>query len=192
MSHSLAPGWVNLFYNSNGHDHKQTIPVAVSGTPTPGTNMMLDPSVGSPISDATFVAALVAVLKPFFAAASHFDRFESWYKATADSDPIFIFGDAIDEDGTAAGAALPAGEGVLSWRCGDGSLLRMYLMEPAVTQDEKLSIPAQSTGPVHNLDVYVRGNSSPIISRKNGDPIVGINWTTKRNDKLRKKYLLTA
>lgn len=188
---SLSPGFLKIFYDSNAHDHQMTLPVKPNGTPTPGVDMILDTIGGGTTPASTFAVALAEVLDPFFTSAASFNRYEAWSQPTPADDPIFIFGGEIGEVGTGTGTPVTASEYVFTWRCTNGTLLKMYLLETIVNQNQRFSLPSLTTGPEHDLDVFIRSSASAVFSRGGGKPIVGINATSKMNDTLRRKYILS-
>lgn len=187
--HSLYPGFIRLFYTSNGHSHRQVLPVQPN-TPAAGTALKLhDGSVGA--GDWTDdITEWVSLVKVFFHTADNFDSAELWTLASPTADPIFRETFSLGIAGTNAGADTPAGQGVLTFRGNEGERSLIYLMEGVISSSLRQAY-ADFDSATKALADFVTAPDGWIFGRDNNYPIATLNFTGKVNDQLRKKYFLS-
>lgn len=191
MSNDLAPAFVKLYYQSNGHNHVATIPCVFSGTIVPGEKPLVIIKSGSPIDVDVAITAYWAVQKAQLKATDSLLSYECYEKQPGE-DPDFFFGDDLPIVGTNGGTTLPFSQVSATFRTGLGGLLRLFLMECVTTINTKTALRTTAGGYAGALATYVLGNTSWIIGRDGATPITGLWVTTKYNDALRRKFLLNV
>lgn len=187
---SLAPGYIRLTYSGVLFPHHMTIPINFDGTPTPGEqpNLILKDLSVVPMN--TAMTAFVNVLKPFYAAATHFGLMEAHAVDPVTGADQFIFSDDIDQIGTSLGTANPCVQVVLTYKLRTGGLYRLFMMEAEAAANVK-AFPPMSETRVANLNTYITGDTSLIYGRTNQYPFTVVSYVSKFNDKLRKQQGLS-
>ena len=186
MANCLAPGYLRIAYNSNGHDHHMTIPVLPDGA---APNFLLQKKGGGTVVQATAISQLLTLLQPAFTASDHFTGWEAFTQADCDSAPVFQNGGSISTVGTSGGATVPWVQTLLTFKSVGGGRGKLLWLEGVSANNQHAAlVPAGGT----TLDAvadYVIGSSSWLVARDNTFMNVMLNFTTKTNDTLRKKFL---
>lgn len=186
MPTSLAPGYVRATYDGELFPHHMTIPVNFSGTPTPGTEpdlVLKDASTDGAISA---IAALMAVIQPFFNTGTHFGLAEAHTVDETTGEDQFIFAWNIGLLGTSPFANVPTGQLVFSFKTSLGTAYKLYLMEGIIVPNTRV-LPPYTETIFDALSDFVVGASSPCYGRGNAYPFVPVSAISKTNDKLRKQ-----
>lgn len=191
---SLAPGFVKLFYNSNGHVHLSVLQVKPFPTLAHPSGWGLDRAdgVGSANSWETDITAYVTVLKANMHTSSTFTFAELWTKDTPEADPVFRATAALNIAGTNATAVQAFSQLAYTWRTADGGLLRTYQMEWAAGTSIDFELYPPYSGASLAIFNYLKGDSAVVFGRDNSRVIAGVRVLSKTNDALRKKYMLDA
>jgi len=183
----LAPGFMRLFYESNGHNHQMVLPV-IPNTVAP--SFLLRKKGGGTISQSDAVVALWSVVSPIFADADTLSGWEAFTQADCASAPVF------QNPGTAVGLVGSSGiadqqwvQAVLTFKTVAGGRGRFTLLEQANAQDQKASLSSLSATPVGDLVDYLTGADSWVVARDGSYLGLPLNFVTKVNDALRKKFL---
>lgn len=183
--HSLFPNSITINYTSNGHTHKQQLPV---GAVTPsGSSWTLPTRSGGSVDWKTAVDALVVLTKPFFPAAASLDSADLFDYEATDAPASFLDSHAIGVAGTDAGTVKPWIQTVMPFKAIGGTILRFTLVETVIEADVKHTY-AGSAAPFCALMDFILGSSDWIITRGGTFPSVSLGYVTKINDKLRKRY----
>lgn len=185
----LAPGFIKLFYNSNGHEHTMTLNVS----PANSTASILNTrSAGTQAFDAA-IDAIVANFKGMFNVADHFTGAEVYTQADCTSLPVFRF--AYDLGGPVAGTNAGADhqwqQCDLTFRSANGGKMKLRFLESAEQENDlKLANSAYSAGTaVRVVTDYLFFSGSVVTARDNSFPAFALNVVTKVNDTLRKTFL---
>lgn len=183
----LAPGYIKIFYTANGHDHVMTIPCA----PTDDVpNFDMEIRAGGNVDQETGIGELLDVVVPFFETATTFNGWEAYTQADCDSAPVFQNNGVLTSvNGTNVGAAADWYQATLTFKTFLGGRGRFQMMEGAFGANQHLPIVGIG-GIVEALSDYLTGTTTWVQARDNSNLKVPINYTTKMNDTLRKKYLL--
>lgn len=185
---SLSPGYLKVFYTSNGHPHIQVLPVNPVAPAGAGTNLI--DSGGSSQLWTSAVADLALIMKPFFHTTSSIDTAEIWTQATPTSIPLFQASTTVAVSGTATPPDIPFSQVRFSFRTTAGGKAVYQLMETRFTIDQKLSAPLYGgAAELQAVDSYLTGSSCVVWGRDNHYISSGIRYVSKINDGLRKKYL---
>lgn len=131
------------------------------------------------------------VWEPFYRASDSLVEAEIWSKPTPESDPLFIKVLDIADVGSSASTIVPYSQGVLTLRTEAGGITKVYLMETVFAVNTHDPRPFADTR-VSALSAALTASASVWYGRDNSYPIIGLNWNTKTNDALRKKYLLNV
>jgi hypothetical protein len=186
---SLYPGFVKIFYNSNGHEHVQTVPVQpYIGV---GGGWWLTRKDGTPGAVwTTQIATYAALLRPYIHTTGAINRAELWTMASPTADPIYQDSVTLTLAGTNATVATPYLQRSVTYRSQTGGLYRFILMETSEGRD------LEAYPPFSGIDLatanYLVSGPSVVCARDGGFLVVPIRLLTKTNDQLRKKYLLDA
>lgn len=186
MPTSLAPGYVRVTYDGVLFPHHMTIPVNFSGTPVPGTEpdlILKDASTDNAISA---IAAMFAVIQPFFTTTVHFGLAEAHTVDPVTGEDQFIFAWNIGLLGTSPFARVPAEQLVFSFKTALGTAYKLYLMEAIIVPNTRV-LPPYSEAIFLSLSNFIVGNTSPTYGRGNSYPFVPVSAISKTNDKLRKQ-----
>jgi hypothetical protein len=186
MDTSLAPGYVRATYDGHLFPHHMVIPINFDGTPTPGTepDILLKDASSSGVVAA--IAALFAVIRPFFNTGTHFGLAECHAVDETTGLDTFIFAWNIGLLGSASAANIPMVQQVMSFKTSVGSAYKLYMME-GIAAPTTRDLPPYSNATVAALSDFVVGDSSPCYGRKNAYPFVPVSYLVKLNDKLRKQ-----
>lgn len=189
MANSLSPGYVVINYTSNGHAHKQVLPVNPS-TPAGPSTQLIDSSSALQLWT-SFVTDWVLLLKPCFHTTDTIDTAEMWTQATSTSVPVLQDTTNIGVNGTSASAAIEWTQVTMSFRTANGSRALLKLLETPFANDTKWPAPLYS-GITQFQDIlsYLTGSSACVISRGGAYITSGIRAVSKTNDTLRKKFLV--
>lgn len=181
---SIYPGFIKLFYTSNGHIHTQLLPVYpvnVGGSWMIQTKGITEPSFHSAVD------SYVQRFKALFHTTDSIDYAELWTLDSPDANPVFQEAYQVGEAGTNNGADVPNSETVYTFRCTDGSLLKTYAMETANLYTYFDRSPLAS-GSNKDFADWMVSDDGWVQSRAGGRPVTVITARGKINDVLRKKY----
>jgi hypothetical protein len=188
MRNSLSPGFLKIFYTTNGHPHIMTLPV--NPVAPAGNATQLTDSSGAPQLWTSVVADIVLFMKALIRAADSIDTAEIWTQATPTSVPIFQASTTVGVAGTNGGTVVPYSQTRFSFRTALGGKAVWQLMETPFAIDQKFSAPLYGgVGAFAAVDSYFTGASAAVWGRDNAYIAVGVRAVTKINDTLRKKYL---
>lgn len=188
-ANSLSPGYVVFNYTSNGHTHKQTVPVIPVAPAGPATN--LRDSSGASQLWTSFTADWVLLLKPFFHTTDSIDSAEMWTQASPSSVPLLQDTQSIGAAGTSASPDVPWSQLKMSFKTTLGGKAFVQLMEGITGADSKLLPPTYggATGIAAFLS-YLTGASACPVGRDGAYIARAVLAVSKINDTLRKKYLV--
>lgn len=185
---SLFPGFIKLFYHTNGHQHTQVLPVK----PTPSGTTFAVEKIGGGTYDpwTSAMDAYALILKALIKTTDIIDYAELYTMASETSNPLFRENYSIAVAGTSSVADVPWQEAVFVWRTAAGGVLRSYIMENSFTVDQRF-IGNASMGTAGNAyrDLFT-SSAGFVFGRDGSAPIALASMTTKINDKLRKKFFL--
>lgn len=188
MHNSLSPGFVKIRYQYATRPHTMTLPVLPDVTPVVGVEPIFKNKGGGTADMDTAIGMLLTVLRPFFFTDMDLQSAEFWSQPTADSDPVWIYNLPIAMAGTGTGATAQIKQGCMTFRTGAGGIYKMFFMEPATSATSVvLTAYPFPAGALTNMANFLTGNTGWIVGRDGAFPAVGITYTTKDNDKLRKK-----
>lgn len=186
--HSLFPNSITINYTTNGHSHKQVLPVGVVGGSSPGWTVPV--RVGSPIDWRTAVEQYALVMAGLISDADSIDSAELYTYEATDAPAEFIGAHPIDQVGLSIGAAQPFVQIVMPFKAVGGTSLRLTVLEGVTGEDAKNSFAAETDVLLCDYLEYVLGDDNFIKTRGGDFPIISLGWTSKTNDKLREKYFL--
>lgn len=184
---SLFPGFVKLFYTSNGHSHVQTIPVQ----PYLGVGgVWFLSEKGSSVGRAWAVsfADYVAQFKNILHTSNSVGFAELWTLDNATADPVFREAFDFSGAGLSAGTVIPFLQSSIAWRADDGGLYRWVMVENLGAVNT--SDPPPFAAPYEAFRTYMLGGTSCVSARSGGFLVAALRLLHKTNDKLREKFLL--
>ncbi len=186
-SNCLAPGYVKIFYSSNGHSHTQTLPVKPASVVS---NFHLLTKDGTNVAIADALEAYYAVWAGFFATGDTMDGFEQYTQANCASAPVFQgAGTLTGFIGASGSADVQWGQADFTFKSAGGGRGLLKLLETPLPVDTKSALNSYVSGTIRDFVDYLIGDSSWILARDNTYLSRPINLVTKTNDALRKKFL---
>lgn len=188
---SLAPGYVKLFYTSNGHTHVQVVPVqvyqAVGGA---WFLSMKGDSIGN--DWVTVFTAYVTAFRAAIPNGATVNFAELWTMDSPTADPIFRASTNIALAGLGgATAAIANSQVTIAYRSENGGLYKWVSVENNIAVNTIIQPPFTATQ-LASLHTYLIGATSCVSARDGGFLIAALRAISKTNDKLRKKFLLDA
>lgn len=183
---SLAPGYVRCTYDGVVFPHHMVIPVKFSGTPTPGTMPDLILKDASTDSADSAIAALFALIIPFYNSGVNFGLAEAHTVDDTTGEDQFIFAWNQGLVGLSMAPSIAMSQFIFSFKTAVGSAYKLYLMESIIAPNLR-DLPPYSETNRDNLSDFVVGSSSPCYGRGNSYPLVPVSAISKTNDKLRKQ-----
>jgi len=186
--HSLFPNSIHLKYTSNGHSHRQVLPIAAV-TPS-GASWDVTLRDSTAVDWKAAIDSYVAVLLDFFGTTDSIDSAELYDYEATDSPGIFMAAYDIGEAGTSVSAATDFTQIVFPFKALGGFSLRLSLMETIFEPDLRVSYGGDADARTIALMDFVLGSSDFIITRGGTYPSTSLGHTSKINDKLRERYFL--
>lgn len=186
--HSLFPNSITINYTSNGHAHKQVLPIAAI-TPA-GDSWELTQRDDGLIEWTAAVDAwglLLADFLPLSASVDSADLFD--YEAT-DAPASFLASHSIALTGTSAFEAVANAQAVMPFKSTGGNSLRLTVMEGIYDPDVRQTFAASTLAEFCAIAEFLLSDDDWIITRGGTFPTSSLGITTKENDKLRKRYFL--
>lgn len=187
--HDISPGFIIVFYSSNGHSHKHIIPIK-NPIDTGGGEYSVDTKAASGVDVDTAMGLWATAVKPLLFTGSTLLYWELWTKASPTADPIFRETGDLSVVGTNGAAAIAMSQFVASYRTALGGTGKFTLMETAMPLN--VVTKPTYTGAFLTLYTYLTGSGSIYAGRDEGYPVSIPKMITKINDALRKKYLLNV
>lgn len=183
----LAPGYIKLFYSSNGHDHVQTIPVKPASVVA---NFHVLTKDGTNIDMAAAMTAFYAVWSPFFTADDALTGFEQFTQANCASAPVFQGnGELVGLVGTGDPPNVQWAQADFTFKSTLGGRGLFKLLEGKTVLDTKAALGTFTGDAIADMRDYLTGDASWFLCRDGGYLGVPLNYVTKVNDALRKKFL---
>lgn len=186
---SLFPGFVVLYYTTNGHIHKMTVP-AQPYAGIGGAWFLSEKASSVGRAWVLSFTDFVNVFRPCVITTGTLNFAELWTMDTPTSDPIFRESTDISLAGTRAGTPLAYSQEVITFRSANGGLYRFVNLESATSVNVVTNPPFAA--PFAALRTYLIGNTSCVSARDGGFLIAALRMVSKTNDKLREKFLLDA
>lgn len=197
MTHNdLHPLWMEIKYAVGTRLHVKRTPLLPDAAMivTPGelpADYAIKRKDGTSDDFGTIVDEYMAVVTPIYHTGVSFITADLWYKATVDSDPLWLTVYEIGAVGEGGTTPVTDGQLVLSCRTQNGGKYMEYWMESSIAVNLKDDFPFSSTN-ISNLGNFLKGVTSPVVGRDGGYVVANVRYITKTNDALRKKRLLDA
>jgi len=187
--HSLFPNSITIHYTSNSHDHLMVLPVGVVAGTAPGWTLPTRDL--ATIDWRTAVDAFAVLLADLLSTSDSIDYAELFtYEATG-SPAEFLAAHTIDQAGTNVGSAVAWSQLVMPFKAVGGLSLRLTLMESVLVVD--LHEPYSAMVPqAQDIADFILSDDDWIKTRGDAFPSVSLGYSTKINDKLRKRFLLNV
>lgn len=188
--HSLFPNSVTINYTSNGHSHKQVLPVGVVAGSAPGWT--LPTRDGGTVDWRLAVSGWANILAGLLDDTASVDSAELYtYEATGSPAELLAV-EPLDVPGDGPLGVSPWTQQVFPFKALGGTSTRITVIEGWQTPDSKASFASTGDAQFCTLMEFILSDDDWIITRGGTFPFISLGWTSKINDKLRKKYLLDA
>lgn len=188
--HSLFPNSITINYTSNGHAHKQSLPIGVIAGSSPAWTVPV--RVGSPLDWRDAVEQYATLYAALFDSSSTIDSADLFTYEATDSPAEFIASHPLSIAGSNVAAAQPWTQLVMPFKGIGGSFIRLTAIEAVVPADSKETFAGIAVAYLCDLLEYVLGDDDFIITRGGTFPLVSLGYTSKINDKLRRRYLVAT
>lgn len=192
LSSHLAPGFIRFRYTGSVVPHNQIIPIKPASPMTPGVDPVLLTSGATEIPfttaiqnywDVAFSDSFNAVTIPGFAEI---------YAVDPDTGiRQFIYATVVTGPGTAVADRVPHVEGVWVFKTTAGRPLKVYAMEGVYGPDVR-NIGTTPAGGRTSLREYIVSSDNIFYGRTDAWPLAFMSFTSKENDVLRRRALLTG
>lgn len=190
MAHSLYPGFIKFMYTANNHPHVMTMPVVPSVS---GDTWKLAKCLGGFYDPWTAaIDAWNVLFKACLNTADGIVSSDLYTMVSEEADPLYreTYGSVVA--GTSASAAQTWYQTVVPHRTSLGGLWRMVILEGTTYGTDIVDRPPIAASAVKNLSDFCIASTGFIFGRDGGRPVAPTGIVTKRNDALRKKYLLNT
>jgi hypothetical protein len=185
-SNCLAPAYLKLFYTANSHAHVLTLPVIPEVSEVNFNVLQYD---DTPISQASALTALLPFLEALYPAGASFTGWEAYTQLNCSSPPIFRnAGTLTSHNGSNGGSSRAWGMATMTWKTALGGRGKMVLLEGCFGNDS-IEPLAGDTGPFGDLSDFMMSDDGWVWARDNSRLSLALNYTTKTNDILRRKYI---
>lgn len=193
--YDISPAFIVLSYRSNGHPHKQVIPVSFfhDTVPTPGSDPVdcqLHCQAGV-VTFEDFISGLILVYAPVFKTTAAFLFAELYSKPTPDDDPLFISIRELGVAGTSSSAESPYCRATYSLRSVSGGKASCVLMEGIFLTNVDDPAPI-AAGDRADISDFIKDVNSAWKARDGGYIVACSRFLTKVDNVLRKRYVLNA
>lgn len=186
---TLDPGYVKLYYTSNGHEHVAILPTRFPTSPTVGEEPYVHQN--SADDDSVLLSAALAdyatIWQLFYKATDSLNYAEAWKKPTPTADPQYIWTEPIGVNGTSTNANVPFGQLTITFRTVGGGIYKHTLMESVVGHTVRDVYPFASSA-WKQLSDYLVGGEGWLIGRDDTKLIAPYRTTGNINKALRRRY----
>lgn len=191
MAHnSLYPAFAILYYTFSNLTHKMTIPLSAPQSWVVGEDPELVLKNGVAGQFSASMDTLVGHLRDVHGATTEFNRAEFWGYPDSESDPVWVYSHPLALAGTAASGGTQSAQFTITFRTAGGGIYRLVQMEQSTVFPVNIrnSVPI-GNGPLDDIVDYAVSPTSCIRGRDGEALVVGINYTSKTNDAIRKRRL---
>lgn len=186
-SNCLAPAFAQISYTANGHPHVMRLGVINTNADVTEVN---DKS-GTSIDADTALTSLIDLIKGLYHTSDEFTRVDWFTQADCESAPVwkrtYDFGGGLAGESSAADVAW--GQAVLTFKTSNGGRFKLQLMESIILPNQKVALDAVGAGTVTDIKEALLDDTDFVVGYDNGYPAAALNYVTKINDSLRRKYL---
>lgn len=189
---ALAPGFIRFRYTGATIPHNQTIPIKPAAPMVPGVDPTLETKSGGEVAfsdaiqnywDVGFAPSFSGVTIPGFAEI---------YAVDPDTGiATYIFAVSVTGTGTGETVQVPLVQGVWSFKTTAGKPLKVYAMEGTYAADVRNIGTTPADGRLDLLN-YILGDDNIFYGRRDAWPLVFMSFTSKENDVLRARALITG
>jgi hypothetical protein len=188
--HSLFPNSITINYTSNGHPHKQVLPIGAITGSSPAWEVPL--KAGAPMDWRDAVEIYAAVFAQLFSDVDSIDSADLFTYEATDSPAEFLASHPLNQAGLNIAAAQPWTQIVFPFKSIGGNSLRLTAVEQVNPADLKGTFAATINAEICQYLEWVLSDDNFIITRGGTFPTVSLGYTTKVNDKLRRRYLVAS
>jgi len=192
LSSHLAPGFVRLRYTGVQVPHNQIIPIKPAAPMVPGVEPSFETTSGGEVLFSVAVQSWWTSAFSFAFADGTVPGFAEVYAVDPDTGiRTFIYAVLLTGTGGSEDPQVALVEGVWSFKTTAGKPLKVYAMEGVFTPDVRNigTVPDEARQKV--ID-FILGDDNFFYGRFDAWPLVFISFTSKENDVLRRRALVTG
>jgi len=186
--HSLFPNSISINYTTNDHSHKMVLPVGVVAGSAPGWTLPV--RGGGTVDWRDAVDDFALLLAAFTDDVDSIDSADLYTYEAVDAPAEFLASHTIGQSGTSVSAAKPWVQVVFPFKAVGGNSLRLTYVEGVMDPDDRQTFASSAFAPACAVMEFILGTDDWIITRGGTFPSTSLGFTSKINDKLRKRYLL--
>jgi hypothetical protein len=136
------------------------------------------------------MSAFMDAFIPSFGVGTTFGLAELYKVDADDGERHFVYAFDTNLDGTSGDPQIPQVEGIWIFKTVGGGLAKIYAMEGVYTTDVRNvgNVPA---GPRQDLVDYITSVENVVYGRDNTYPLAFMSFTSKTNDRLRRRQGFT-
>lgn len=192
LSSHLAPGFIRLRYTGFTVPHNQIIPIKPAAPMVPGVDPTLETAGGGEVLFSAAIQNYWDVgFKPSFDAAT-VPGFAEIYAVDPDTGiRTYIYAVIVTGEGSGITANTPLVEGVWVFKTTAGRPLKVYAMEGTYAADVRNIGDVPDDGRQDMVD-YILSDDNIFYGRTDAWPLVFMSFTSKENDVLRRRALVTG
>lgn len=158
------------------------------GTPTTGDDpttvfLRTRDNVGATLDDSA--NAIWDLLRAFFNATTLCSTYNLWKRNPDNNDRLFISGGVLaNPNGSSATANVPANQCVMTWRSGNGNIMKISLVENIITSNSRVPLASSTAPMVTALSAFVLSDANVIMARDRSFPVASMNVSFSQNEKV--------
>ena len=187
MPNCLSPAYGQVTYTTNSHQHVMRLPL---NNVDADVSHVYNKGHTSVPTDASMLY-FIELLAPLFANADSFSGVEYFTQANCASAPVYQraydFGGGVSGSSGVSDSAWT--QAVLTFKTTLGGRFKLMLLEGGAVPDLKIALSAGVSPAMNAIRDYLVSSADIVAAYDNGYPAVPLNFVTKTNDTLRKKYL---
>lgn len=190
MANFSGPYQIRIFYTVAGRDHRQSINCDVQGSPVVGSDfstITLETKDSVGVAADTAIDAWIDVIDGRFNLTDAvFNRAELWKYVPLSEDASYVATYAIGAAGNTAGATVPAGEIIMTFRTQEGGIMKVSFQDTSMPAGSSQAYPPTDGGDEDIMD-YVVADDTWMLAKDTSYPIVPLALHPGQNERAFKK-----
>lgn len=185
-----GPWEIRIFYGTTAAglvtNSTMRLNVDVDTPPDPGSAFAdydLKSRSGLVYNAASFVDALIALVRPAYHTGSNFSHAELWKYQTGTYNADFQSSYTIGLAGTSATATNQWVVSIVTFRSQNGGSARLHMVQPVYSVNITDTYPF-ATASINDIADFITGLSSPVIARDGGYLFSALHWLVGQNERM--------